>query len=60
MTDEEYDAMAVEYYRMLLLSKKLYDYVVENNLLESTEGTVHNRYESYLENARKKYIIAIE
>jgi len=52
--------MAVEYYRMLLLSKKLYDYVVENNLLESTEGTVHNRYESYLENARKKYIIAIE
>lgn len=59
ITDEEYDAQALEIYRDLLLSNKLYAFALENDLIDNSEESAHNRFESYIESVKSNYDIVI-
>lgn len=59
ITDEEYEAQALEIYRDLLLSNKLYAFVLENDLIDNSEESAHDRFESYIESVKGNYDITI-
>ncbi len=59
ITDEEYDAQALEIYRDLLLGNKLYTVALENGLIDGSEASAHDRFESYIESIKSNYDIVI-
>ena len=59
ITNEEYDAQALEIYRDLLLGNKLYAFALENGLIDDSEASDHDRFESYIESIKSNYDVVI-